>query len=47
MTIKFKILCVGILLSVMNPLFLSADTNERKLWIDHLSQISYPILRYT
>lgn len=39
MTIKFKILCVGILLSVMNPLFLSADTNERKLWIDHLLQI--------
>lgn len=45
MTIKFKILCVGIL--VMNPLFLSANTNERKFWIDHLSQISYPILRYT
>lgn len=47
MTIKFKILYVGILLLVMNPLFPSTNTNERKFWIDHMVQISYPILRYT
>lgn len=29
------------------PSFILANNNVRKLWVDHLCRISYPILRYT
>lgn len=43
----FKTLCIGVLFLTTIPFSIYANNDERKYWVEMLTRISYPILKYT